>query len=738
MKLAIRIYFIFLVAILTTSTKAHATHIYGGELLYTYLSGNTYEITLTLYGDCSGQNYPGLTNASPELAIFRGSALYDTLTLTEDTLLRKEVSPVCERDSGKTSCRSTSISALPGVTRFIFKQRIELPPSVNWRIVFDGEMNNRTQAGRSNSITNVYIGNGQLIYLVATLNNLNSQNSSPQYSSIPTPFYCINRPQQYNQGAIDPNDDSLVYSLTPALTNGSPTNYVPPYSGNAPLATAQNTFSFNAVSGQLSFLPNQVQRSLVVTKVEEYKDSVLIGSSMREMTFIVLDNCNNTPPIGNVDSSSIEGGASINNDINVCLSTPNLSLQIRGSDSDGNKIKININSVPEGATAKVLANNTPLATVQLDWPTGDVPLGAYNMYITYTDDACPLVSSQTIGYTIRIVKPISISHEVIQPTGCLFRQKVAIKLTDGLTPRIVTLKNKNGQILKTYTDTTGIIFDSLAKGEYFVEARSLGLLCKSYYQFSVTNWGTLPVKPLWENLNVCIGDKPDTLYAKPLKGSILNWYDNEGALLALSPTYSTSTPGRQLWYVTQKLDTCESARDSFFVTEHDLPNINILTVPERLCAGDSVQLIAEGGVRYEWFPDDVVEILDSITFARVRYESIYSVKGYSTYNCINTDTLVFDNVDKCCVFSYPDAFTPNGDGLNDGWKPICYGNTDGYRLIIVNRWGQRVFTSSDPDERWDGTFNGTKCEIGTYSYYFTAKCVNSRSETSKGAIILIR
>lgn len=653
-------------------------------------------------------------------------------------MLREEVSPVCDRDSGKTSCRSTDFSALPGVTRFIFKERVELPPNVNWRIVFDGEMNNRTQAGRSNSITNVYIGNGQLIYLVATLNNLNAHNSSPQYSSIPTPFYCINRLQQYNQGAIDPNEDSLVYSLTPALTNGNPTNYVPPYSGSDPLATAQGTFSFNSVSGQLSFLPNQVQRSLVVTKVDEYKDGVLVGSSMREMTFIVLNNCNNSPPIGSVDSSSIEGGASINNDINVCLFTPNLSLQIRGSDADGNNIKININSIPEGATAKVLANNSPLATVQLDWPTGDVPLGTYNMFITYTDDACPLVSSQTVGYTIRIVKPISISHEVIQPTGCIFRQKVAIKLTDGITPKIVTIKNKNGKILKTYTDTTGTILDSFAKGDYHVEAQSIGLLCKTNYQFSVTNWGTLPVKPLWENKDVCIGDKPDTLYAKPLKGSVLNWYDNEGVLLAMSPTYSTSTLGRQLWYVTQKLDTCESALDSFFVTVHDIPNINILTVPQRLCAGDSVQLIANGGIRYEWFPDDMVEILDSVTFAKVRYESIYYVKGYSEYSCLNTDTLVFDNVDKCCIFSYPDAFTPNGDGLNDGWKPICYGNTDGYRLTIFNKWGQRVFNSSNPNERWDGTFNGTLCELGTYSYYFTAKCVNSRSETSKGSFILIR
>ncbi len=59
-------------------------------------------------------------------------------------------------------------------------------------------------------------------------------------------------------------------------------------------------------------------------------------------------------------------------------------------------------------------------------------------------------------------------------------------------------------------------------------------------------------------------------------------------------------------------------------------------------------------------------------------------------------------------------------------------------MSVYNRWGQRIFISSDPRERWDGTFNGKESEIGTYHYYLRAKCVTGHEENTKGSFILVR
>lgn len=65
----------------------------------------------------------------------------------------------------------------------------------------------------------------------------------------------------------------------------------------------------------------------------------------------------------------------------------------------------------------------------------------------------------------------------------------------------------------------------------------------------------------------------------------------------------------------------------------------------------------------------------------------------------------------------PNAFTPDNDGLNDVFKPLSRRTTlEPYLFQIFNRWGQLIFSSSDPEEGWDGTFEGRMCSVGVYSY----------------------
>ncbi|MCB0735196.1 MAG: PKD domain-containing protein, partial [Bacteroidetes bacterium] len=65
-------------------------------------------------------------------------------------------------------------------------------------------------------------------------------------------------------------------------------------------------------------------------------------------------------------------------------------------------------------------------------------------------------------------------------------------------------------------------------------------------------------------------------------------------------------------------------------------------------------------------------------------------------------------------FMVPNGFTPNGDGINEEFKPVGLGYMKEYRLTIYNRWGMMVFTTKNPQDAWDGKFNGEYVLPGLY------------------------
>lgn len=87
--------------------------------------------------------------------------------------------------------------------------------------------------------------------------------------------------------------------------------------------------------------------------------------------------------------------------------------------------------------------------------------------------------------------------------------------------------------------------------------------------------------------------------------------------------------------------------------------------------------------------------------------------------------------------SIPNAFSPNGDGVNDVFK-INDGIYANFRLSIFNRWGTLVFTSTDPTQGWDGEFEGQPVNSGTYLYQLTFQNADNLPITKSGSFVLIR
>jgi gliding motility-associated-like protein len=75
--------------------------------------------------------------------------------------------------------------------------------------------------------------------------------------------------------------------------------------------------------------------------------------------------------------------------------------------------------------------------------------------------------------------------------------------------------------------------------------------------------------------------------------------------------------------------------------------------------------------------------------------------------------------ENCPFYELPNVFTPDGNGLNDLFQPFPYRNVDRIELTIVNRWGQKVFFTTNPDINWNGKVNNTGQLLpdGVYFYY---------------------
>ena len=70
----------------------------------------------------------------------------------------------------------------------------------------------------------------------------------------------------------------------------------------------------------------------------------------------------------------------------------------------------------------------------------------------------------------------------------------------------------------------------------------------------------------------------------------------------------------------------------------------------------------------------------------------------------------------------PTGFTPNGDGINDIFKPLGSAEfATEYQMTIWNRWGQEVFRSTDPLVGWDGNYKGAQALTGVYAYWISYK-----------------
>ncbi|MEI7897003.1 MAG: gliding motility-associated C-terminal domain-containing protein [bacterium] len=112
------------------------------------------------------------------------------------------------------------------------------------------------------------------------------------------------------------------------------------------------------------------------------------------------------------------------------------------------------------------------------------------------------------------------------------------------------------------------------------------------------------------------------------------------------------------------------------------------------------------------------------------------------HGCKNSDSsnVYIKNGRECEIIIWvPNAFSPDGDGLNDTFKPFT-NNIREFSMNIYSRYGELVFTSANPDIGWDGTYKGGPCPEGNYVYIiiYLSSFAPPENKTLSGDVVLVR
>lgn len=123
---------------------------------------------------------------------------------------------------------------------------------------------------------------------------------------------------------------------------------------------------------------------------------------------------------------------------------------------------------------------------------------------------------------------------------------------------------------------------------------------------------------------------------------------------------------------------------------------------------------------------------------KVVHPGIYSLSVFNhPLGCSAKETI---KISKGCYIDIPNAFTPNGDGINDYFFPRQFLSKDvsAFQMQVFNRWGQMIFMTNNLNGRgWDGKFNGVEQSQGVYIYIITAE-ISGHLEYYKGNVTLLK
>jgi gliding motility-associated-like protein len=231
---------------------------------------------------------------------------------------------------------------------------------------------------------------------------------------------------------------------------------------------------------------------------------------------------------------------------------------------------------------------------------------------------------------------------------------------------------------------------------------------------------------------------PGTLVALSASGGVsYAWSPAEGLSDPTSPfpSYTAFEPAAFSVIITD----ANGCRDTAYVSValEPFPSVNAGT-DTLVFLGESVTLLGSGSGALQWLPPaGLSDPFAAEPTASPANTTWYYLTATSPIGCQSVDsvllTVIFDP-----IVEFPNAFSPNGDGINDLFSVIVRGPVAVEAYRIYNRWGEIIFESNNPNSGWDGTYRGKAQETGTYVFHFLGLDPNGAGIERHGTLHLVR
>jgi gliding motility-associated-like protein len=732
-----------------------AMHIIGGEITYECLGpgdgSNTkrYRFTMKIYRDCNGG---GAQFDDPaEMAIYRGTenanSLWEAFRVYDPQIVHLiPDTPQC-------------VEKVPNVCveRAIYMFEKDLPVLANesYFVVYQRCCRNVT----INNINNP--GDVGATYMIElTPAAMTACNNSPVFTNFPPIVICKDVPLDFDHSVTDADGDQVVYSFCSPLVGGGPLLQpesvlescegakptppcgppfdpvpfaVPTYTMNNPIASTP-IVAIDPVTGLITGTPKLLGQFVVGVCVQEFRNGVLLSTVRRDFQFNVAD-CEPTV-LANLDSTVVVGQQNfvINSCGNNTVTLRNASVQEQYIESFQWQFDI---------------NGTPLLdSTNWDLTVTFPGIGSYSGLLVLNKS---LNCGDTAFVTVNIFPAINAEFDFLQEDSCV---------------------------------VAPISFADLSTGEGGINQWNwqFGLPGATssdrnpFYQYEVP--GTFPVMLTVVDANACrdsvvhdvpyypapptviiapdsaLGCAPQEVFfenrSAPLDSTYnIVWDFGDGATSnEISPTHVYAEPGRFDVRLSITSPIGCHVEDTFIdlIRVRPSPTADFTFDPSSNLSNlnNTVQFnnLSTNADRFNWQFDRFATSTKLNPVFTFPDTGIMRVRLIATHpeGCQDSIVKLLDIRPEIRWFM-PNAFTPNGDGTNDGFlgKGFLFGATN-FEMTIWNRWGELVFETNNPDDAWNGRVlnTGTLAQAGVYVYLVRFTGPRGEAFEFKGYATLIK
>jgi len=198
-------------------------------------------------------------------------------------------------------------------------------------------------------------------------------------------------------------------------------------------------------------------------------------------------------------------------------------------------------------------------------------------------------------------------------------------------------------------------------------------------------------------------------------------------------SFTTDQPGKY-WIRVHDSHNCVASDTAYILTIHELP-AGFLSPTATICTDDFLVLQPEGiWSSYLWSTNAVT---DTTT---ITAPGPYWLEVTDRFGCKGRENTIVVAADCRRDIYFPGAFTPNGDGNNDVFRPKVYGTLAEFYMAIFNRWGEKVFETRDATRGWNGVFKGILQSSNSFVWYAVYRFSGrtQHQQKAKGNLTLVR